>query len=247
MRLIHYDVSDTGRVRQINQDAVGVWQDGEAGLYVVADGMGGHADGEKASRTVVEELADWWKSFSPDLFHHDFRRMLQSLMQALEHANQTIYNRYNRTVTCGTTVTALLVCRNDYAVVYAGDSRCYISRGLRWDMLTVDEVWENQSDLSSSERASLHHPNRGKLVNAVGVKETLKCRSVTDQLTKDAVFLLCSDGLYKYCSARALQKSMKRCTDRGHMEKEAAGLLREVYQNGADDNVSFILVRYCAK
>lgn len=78
--------SDIGKVRKINQDAFGVFQKEDAGLFVIADGMGGYDDGEKASQTVVAELSNWWNSFSPILFGYEFQRMMSSIDLVIEYA-----------------------------------------------------------------------------------------------------------------------------------------------------------------
>ena len=200
MRLEFAGKCDIGQKREINQDSFCAYQREDAGLFVVADGMGGYTDGEKASQKVVAELSNWWNSFSPVLFDYEFKRMILSIEQAIEYANKCIYMELNRSNICGTTVTVLFIYRNLYGIIYAGDSRCYFSHRRQWRQLTVDEVWENQSSISNRERMMKDHPNRGKLVNAVGIKDSVQCRILTDNISDNTFFLLCTDGLYKYCA-----------------------------------------------
>ena len=218
MRLESVGKSNIGKKREKNQDAFGIYQNEDVGLYVVADGMGGYADGEKASQTVVAELSNWWNSFSPVLFEYDFRKMIVSIEQVIQYANEIIYTEHNQDQICGTTVVVLFIYQKYYGIVYAGDSRCYINyhqrdflwHGRKLRQLTVDEVWENQPEISSKERMMGGHPNRGKLINAVGIKKNIRCRMITDMLTSDAVFLLCSDGLYKFCTDRLIEKKYEK-------------------------------------
>lgn len=245
MRLEFAGVSDTGRKRKINQDAYCMYRDGDAGLFAVADGMGGYSDGEKASQTVMAKLADWWNSFSPVLFGYEFRKMLRSLEQSIEIANRDIYRMWNKRSICGTTITVLFIYRDLYGVVYAGDSRCYISSRWKWKQITIDEVWENQSSITDKERRQKSHPDRGKLVNAIGIREEVWCRTVTDSVLPDMVFLLCSDGLYKYCTDRFIKSCVKKCTDRQEIERLADRMIEKVYQNGAGDNISVVIVKCC--
>ena len=235
--------SDIGREREINQDAFGAWQSDDAGLFVVADVMGGHADGEKASQLVVVELLNWWNSFSPVLFEYNFREMLSSVEMTVEYANTLIYDRFNHNDICGTTVTVLFIYHAQYGIIHVGDSRCYMLRSRCWKCLTVDEIWENQNNLSIAERNMLNHPNRGKLINAVGVKKYVSSRIVTDVLQKNIVFLLCTDGIYKYCSDRDLKRCVKMCRKDANMKLAGEKMVDLVYNNSARDNLTFIIVK----
>ena len=89
-----------------------------------------------------------------------------------------------------------------------------------------------------------NHPNMGKLVNAVGIRKEIRCRVITDIILPDAVFLLCTDGLYKFCSDRLLRACVQ--TDWMSPEPAVDKLIEEVYKNGADDNITVIIVK-CQK
>lgn len=243
MRLEAAGKSDIGLKRETNQDAVCVLLRDDAGLFAVADGMGGHANGEKASRLVVEELGRWWRSFRPEDYGFVFRKMLDAVEQVIAHANSCIYAEYNQGETCGTTVTVLFLYRELYGVIYAGDSRCYLSHGRKWKQITMDEVWENQPGLGEKERRQKNHPDRGKLVNAVGIRSRVCCRAVTDAVWPDSVFLLCSDGLYKFCGDRFMKKCISKVKARQGAGWAVEELVREVYANGAGDNVSVVVVK----
>lgn len=244
MHLEYAGRSDIGKVREINQDAFGMFQKEDAGLFVVADGMGGYANGEKASQTVVAELSNWWNSFSPVLFGYEFQRMMSSIEQVIEYANEIIYTQYNQNEICGTTIVVLFIYQNYYGILYAGDSRCYMAQGRKWDTLTVDDVWENQPSVSKQERMMPAHPNRGKLVNAIGVHKHVSCRMITDVLDKGTVFVLCSDGLYKFCQDRDLRNRARKCKNEKMMEQGIETLIKMAYDNGAKDNITVVLVKY---
>ena len=140
MKLEFCGKSDIGQKREINQDMLGMYQKEDAGLFVAADGMGGHTDGEKASRLVVAQLADWWKDFSPDMYEYEFRKMIVAIEQSIEYANEKIYKNFNLNGICGTTVVVLFIYQNRYAVVYAGDSRCYLG-GSHGNFLWRKDKW----------------------------------------------------------------------------------------------------------
>ena len=236
--------SHIGKVRKIKQDAFGVFQKEDAGLFVIADGMGGYDDGEKASQTVVAELSNWWNSFSPILFGYEFQRMMSSIDLVIEYANEIIYTQYNQNGICGTTIVVLFIYRNYYGILYAGDSRCYMLQGRKWKILTVDDVWENQSSISKKECMMLNHPNRGKLVKAIGVHKNVSCRMITNVLDKDSVFVLCSDGLYKFCQDKDIRNCARKCKDKKKMEHEISSLINIAYDNEAKDNITIITVKY---
>lgn len=242
MDLHAFGKSDIGKIRKINQDAFGIYQKEDSGLFVVADGMGGYADGEKASQAVVAELSKWWDSFSPAQFGNEFQRMMTAIEQTIQYANEIIFKQYNQNSICGTTVTVLFIYKNFYGIVHAGDSRCYLLQGKKWDLLTVDEVWENQSQISARERMMKNHPNRGKLINAIGVGEHVRCRIVTDVVPADSVFMLCTDGVYKFCEDRILKKYARKCKDKYTAEQAIDRLTDTVYKNGAKDNMTIIAV-----
>lgn len=243
MNLYAFGKSDIGKVRNINQDAFGIYQREDAGLFVVADGMGGYADGEKASQAVVAELSKWWDSFLSAKFGNEFQRMMTAIEQVIQYANDIIYKKYNQNGVCGTTATVLFIYKNCYGIVHAGDSRCYLSQGNKWSLLTVDEIWENQSHISARERMRQNHPDRGKLVNAIGVGEYVRCRIITDVVPTNAIFMLCTDGVYKFCEDRVLKKYARKCKDKGSQEEAVERLTDIVYKNGAKDNMTIIAVR----
>lgn len=243
MKLEFAGKCDIGQRREVNQDSFCTCQRDDAGLFVVADGMGGYANGEKASQKIVAELSNWWNSFSPVLFDYEFKRMILSIEQVIEYANRCIYMELNRSDICGTTVTILFIYKNLYGILYVGDSRCYCRHCRQWRQLTVDEVWENQSNISDRERMMKNHPNRGKLVNAIGIKDSVQCRIITDKIFDNTNFLLCTDGLYKFCAERHIRNALRKCRDKQSMKQEINALISKVYKNGANDNISIIIVR----
>lgn len=244
MSLDCFGLSETGMVRRNNQDAFGLFHRDETGLFIIADGMGGLANGEKASGLVLSELSGWWDSFSPALFGYDFSRMISSVVDALACANGKIYRQYSQNELCGTTATVLFLFRNIYGIIHAGDSRCYMLRRSQWKCLTMDEIWENQPGADREARMRQDHPNRGLLLNAVGVQEPFECRVSTDELKTDAVFLLCTDGIYKSCSDSDMKKCAKDCRKHHNMETAVKKLAETVYRYGARDNLTAAAIRY---
>lgn len=238
----HVQVSDVGKVRNVNQDAVYAVSCGDVGLFAVADGMGGYTQGEKASGLIVDKLANWWNAFDATKYDKDFKRMLSSLQQVLEEANRDIFQQYNQEAVCGSTVVVLFIYHNSYGILHAGDSRVYLYEEHKIKQLTIDEVWENQAELTPEERKKNWNSCKGKLLNAVGIRKDLQCRIITNQVRKGMVFLLCSDGLYKYFPERKLRKYMKRVQKGKSLDESCEQLLEKTLEGEAKDNISVVMV-----
>lgn len=236
-------ISEKGLVREINQDAILMHSDACAGLFVIADGMGGHSHGEWASQQIIMSLEEWWKNFQSVTYEGDFTRMTTSIKQAVEYANREIYASYNGTEICGSTIALLFLYQNQYCILYAGDSRVYQYQSRAWKLLTVDETWENQAALSEQQRKDFKNPDYGKLMNAIGIRKRMQCRILTGQCDERTTFLLCSDGLYKFCSGNYIKHCMKKGRKTGDLEIICREMRDMVYRNGAGDNVSLIIVR----
>lgn len=233
---------EEGLHRKENQDAVFTYHLGEMALFLVADGMGGHAHGEEASRALTEEAEYWCQMFSEKFYENDFHRMVDSIRRMLSAVNQKIWQEHAGSV-CGAVFVLLFFYGNQYAVFSSGDARIYKQCFGQFRRLTCDDVWENQAKRTNQEREDLTHPYRGRITNALGVKKELQVRVISEQIMRKSVFLLCSDGLYKLCSEKIIKSEMKRVRW-GMPLKKAVGELRQiVYANGADDNLSIILVK----
>jgi len=235
---------ETGLKREVNQDAVFWAKTQDAAVCVVADGMGGHFHGEIASNLIKQTVLQCWEVFLQDNYQGKFRDMLASVRCRLAEANQSLYQEYGKNSMCGSTFVLLLCCRNQYGILYAGDSRAYVRKGFSFTKLTIDEVWENQPNLPEAERNDPRHPNRGKLVNAFGSDSDLHMRMFTDELKGGELFLLCSDGLYKMCPEKQIKTAMGRARGGGDAMKLALiDLKMKTEKAGATDNFSIIMLK----
>lgn len=240
----YLEKTDIGKKRKVNQDAVLALSEGDIALFVVADGMGGHSHGEYASGEIVSACKRYWEQGVGQITGKAFPVLVQEVEQVLQEANETIYRQYNKDAVCGSTVVALLLAEGCYAVLSTGDSRIYTycKRGI--SLLTTDDVWDNLSSTREryTEEEIKQHVNRGRLVSAMGIAETVSLHVHTGRLAKKQKFLLCSDGLYKYCDNAYLKKNLKRIKSESSMTKVAERYMEHVYRHGANDNVSFVLV-----
>lgn len=248
MRVEYCGVSDKGEKRDVNQDAIFMDARENMALFAVADGMGGYQHGEAASGAIVAEMRKWWEELSGEGGREAFDEMAYMLKQRLELANRIIYEKYNASGICGSTVVVLFIYGRNYCIYSSGDSRIYYLSGWIWKQLTVDDVWENQPEISSgySKGELKQHVNYGKLLHAIGISESMAVNGKTDLLKSGDCFLLCSDGLYKMCREKDMKKTVRDYKSGKDGQKLLEQLLQKVYENGARDNVSIVMVRWKA-
>ncbi|HLK37174.1 MAG TPA: protein phosphatase 2C domain-containing protein [Polyangiaceae bacterium] len=208
MRRTGYALTDLGRKRASNEDAFYI--DDVLGLYVVADGMGGHAAGEIASREAVDTLYGMVKRgvgqlrlLVDPLSDQDSRaacRLMESAVQAATYFVYSIAEIDREKSGMGTTISALLLL-GDYAVTaQVGDSRIYrIERGAV-EQLTEDHTliaWQLKQGLITPQEAA-RSPHKNVITRAVGNREYVQVDTQCIPLASGARFLLCSDGLHGY-------------------------------------------------
>jgi protein phosphatase len=208
LRRTGYGLTDLGRKRQTNEDAF--FADDELGLYIVADGMGGHAAGEVASREAVDTLYGMVKrgigqlhELVDPLDETDARaacRLMESAVQAATYFVYSIAEIDRDKSGMGTTISAMLVL-GDYAVTaQVGDSRIYCINGGIVEQLTEDHTliaWQLKQGLITPQEA-LRSPHKNVITRAVGNREYVQVDTRCVPLTPGGRLLLCSDGLHGY-------------------------------------------------
>ncbi|MDE8653711.1 PP2C family protein-serine/threonine phosphatase [Novosphingobium album (ex Liu et al. 2023)] len=199
------------------------------GIWLVADGMGGHAHGKYASQAIASALADLTL---PD----DIEQACDAAAAAVQVANAEILRKSQELgCTMGSTFVALLVRGCDFIVMWAGDSRAYLLRGGQLFPLTKDHTQVAamlERGLISDEEAR-EHPMRHVLSRAVGVRETLQIDAVREVLQPHDVFLLCSDGLHGVLYDTEILEILSR---KGLDASQ--DLIEAVLSRGAPDNVT---------
>lgn len=226
--------SDPGRVRELNEDAC--LCNPELGLWVVADGMGGHSCGEVASALAIESIE---RSIASGI----------GLADAVQQAHLDILaaaDNGNGADGMGTTVVALQDLGDGYRVAWVGDSRAYVWDGAtgRLSQVTQDHSLVERllsSGLISAEEAK-SHPQRHLITQCLGSKELqrVKVDGVTLEWQPEQVMLLCSDGLTEELADNDMLTIFSAQTD---LEKSADRLLRMALNKGGQDNISIILVK----
>jgi serine/threonine protein phosphatase PrpC len=219
-----------GRVRSDNEDHVLARPD--EGLWVVADGMGGHANGKWSSRTIVNAL-------EATALPADFDAASEAAAAAVHKANERIWLKAGGQP-MGSTVVVLLLRGQRFAVFWAGDSRCYLLRAGELYQLTVDhsQVQEMVAAGRLTPEEAENHPMGHVLSRAVGVGPRLELDAVSDEARVGDIFLVCSDGLTRVIPDDELATILTR----GNPGAMVDTLVATCLERGAPDNVSVAVV-----
>lgn len=245
MIISHTNLTDTGLVRKTNQDAVFADSDGDVGIFVIADGMGGHSCGDIASQAVIAGIYKWWYNLGDGRHDAGIEELLMGCEAAIMEANDYLYQRFHAAGQVGgTTVSALIVNATHFAVLNIGDSRIYRSVGGGVPVqITVDDVWQNLPQNASLTETELISDKRyGKLTAAVGAASGVKVKLFAHELESYERFILCSDGIYKYCLNGELENMAAAGVAQDSDEVTARMLEDFVRASGANDNYSLIIV-----
>lgn len=234
-RLNWESAADThvGTVRKINEDAY--LDRPEIGLWLVADGMGGHQAGDVASRMIVQSFDDLPAVQDRDEFLEEILDRLQAVNGELQR-----YAEENGAEVVGSTVALLFSFGSQVSCLWAGDSRIYALRDGQLRQLTRDHSKvEELVSLGLVDRDDADtHPVGNVITRAVGAAESLAVDVVSHELRPGDRFLLCSDGLNKTVSDAEIGDILQRC---GCAEAPKA-LLYRALDNGARDNVTAVVV-----
>lgn len=239
MRLISAGLTDQGRLRSQNQDAF--LDAPEHALWVVADGMGGHASGELASRLIVERLAT---VVSPGAAP-DFLENVEDELCAV-NAELCRRAREREVGVIGATVVALLGGREYMLCGWAGDSRAYRFQDDRLQRISRDHSLAQEMIDSglARERLDAAGPAGSAVTRAVGSEQDLVLDWALAAHAPGTQFLLCSDGLTKEVPDRVIEAEFRR--DRPPAEL-AAVLVQAALSAGGRDNVTAVVVRVQAE
>ena len=224
-----------GAVRNMNEDAF-LNRDND-GLWVVADGMGGHDAGEVASEMITASLA-----------RVNVEQPLADVVDSLEDSLLEVHQKiraYSRTHcegrTMGSTVVTFLLRESVGVCMWAGDSRLYRYRNHRLQQISDDHSQVNEMLARGmiTEEEARSHPASNVITRAVGASETLYVDITLVEVQPGDVYLLCSDGLYGAISESLIVRYLRG----GDMQASTQGLIEEALRAGARDNVTVITVQ----
>lgn len=233
-------LSDVGRVRARNEDAIG-W-DEPAAVAVLSDGMGGHPAGDVASRLAVDKVLE---SVGARAASRPWLSNEADMEGLLQEANGAVIDHAARHPECRGMGCTLVVAAFDgrHAVIgHVGDSRAYAFRDGGLEQLTVDHTAAQlavEQELLSPEQAR-HSPERHQLTRAIGLENDVKVDVSRCRTGRGDLFLLCSDGLTDMVDDVDIADVLN---DNGHdIDRSARVLLWLAMDRGGADNVSVVIV-----
>lgn len=252
MRVESFGITDRGLKRQQNEDAFLIRED--LGLFVVADGMGGHAAGEVASDLAVREIESLVEATRehedktwPE--HWQVRLSLNAnrLAQAIAAAHHRVMAAVEQSVELkgmGATVVAALIDekRAVLTVAHVGDSRAYLLRDGHLQLLTSDHSWVHEQVVAGllTEEAARHHPLKNVVTRAIGGAHEPSVDFLELNLADGDLLLLCSDGLNSMVEDKEIEEILVSSPGLG---LAAHRLVAAANSRGGVDNVTVVLVR----
>ena len=244
------EFSDTGRVRDHNEDAIG--SIGEIGLMVLADGMGGYNAGEVASGIAVQIVTNLAAegatreerdNIDP---HSGLMRQSIVLRDAIYRSNKIIYQTAQSQTNCegmGTTIVACMFYDNKISVAHVGDSRAYRMRAGQLDQVTLDHslLQELVDRGFYSEEEAQRSTNKNYVTRALGVEPTVEVEVHEYEVLPDDIYMLCSDGLCDMVEDEDIHLTISTFND--SLDVVGQQLVDLANDHGGRDNISVMLAQ----
>ncbi len=243
--------TDVGRKRSHNEDNFAIMA--EYGLYVVADGMGGHSSGEIASKMAVDTLHEFFAATSDDPertwpYKMDRAKGYEEnrLITGIKLCNLRIYEQAQRNSKqrgMGTTICTLFAVEDGVYIAHVGDSRVYRIRNEQIEQLTEDHSllndYKKMKKLTEEEIANVPHKN--VIVRALGMKDTVKVDTRFEAPRAGDAMVLCSDGL---CGPVTDEKMLEIVLNAPDLPTASHRLIENANENGGPDNITCVIARW---
>ncbi len=247
-----WGATDVGMKRRLNEDVFLV--DEDLGLYLVADGMGGHAAGEVASRLAADEIIRTFSdrvSLGDETWPEHWNMARSAAANLLVDAIMAGHERVTRAVSrdsnlkgMGTTVVAAVhpSASRTLIICHVGDSRAYRLRNGEFSALTDDHSWVHEQVAAGflTEEAARSHPLKNVVTQALGGSTEPRVDILETEVEEGDLYLLCSDGLNSMLTDDEIAS---RLDERGSLEDIATQLIAAANDRGGNDNVSVVLLR----
>jgi PPM family protein phosphatase len=246
-----FGLSETGPVRHMNEDCFVSAED--LRLFVVADGMGGHAAGEVAAKLAVESIENfirrshettdfsWPYGIDPTL-SYEANRLKTAVSLANRRINRMAEN-HDDYLGMGTTVVCALVSHGQLVVAHVGDSRLYVCHDHALVQLTEDDSWA-ATVLGSRNGSTAPPATRHVLTNVLGARPDTLVHLLERELTGNETLLLCSDGLHGSVPQDTLRDVLLSDQD---LPAVAQSLITTALEHGSRDNITALVVRCSGK
>jgi len=250
MRIRYAAKTDVGMKRTHNEDYFSLVEDEQ--LFLVADGMGGHASGEVASKMATEAIQEFFTRSKDDdaTWPYKLDRQLSyvenRLAVGIKLANQRIFEaalkdlRYKG---MGTTIVGGQIVGDKFYIAHVGDSRCYRVRGDGIQQMTRDHsLLEDYKDAKPgmSDEEQRKFPHKNVITRALGMRETVQVDVVAQDIQDGDVYLLCSDGLSGMIEDPVILKTMKSSQN---LELAVAELVNAANSAGGTDNITVLALQ----
>ncbi len=244
LRLDVAQLTDVGRRREHNEDnmAFVIPKDSQVmaskgALFIVADGMGGHAAGEVASEIAVDTVSNMY-------YQEDSNDVAVSLLRAIRRANASIHQRAAENLLrtgMGTTCVAAVLRGNMAYIANVGDSRAYLLRGNQVKQISNDHSWvaeQVRAGLLTEEQARTH-AQRNVITRCLGTQAEVDVDVFQEELCEGDSLVLCTDGL----SGLVSDEELHRIVDQFVPQESVYHLVERANENGGPDNITAIVVR----
>ena len=234
-------VTHTGHVRTRNEDSILMLDD--QGIWLVADGMGGHHAGDFASQTITRNMGLYKQQESLE----DSVLLLEENILNSNSIIREKSNKLGKNATIGSTVVCAYIWQNYLFTFWAGDSRLYRYRGEELERLTEDHSYVEElvrmGKLEAKDAES--HPAANVVLKAIGIDDDLSIDFDYFELSNNDIFIICSDGLYKDLDEDSLASIVSQ--NQGSMSALSESLLSRSLDAGGTDNISIITLKVVQK
>lgn len=237
---LHFQTYTNSGSREINEDRYGVAIHENGMCFVVADGLGGHGNGEVAAQLAIDAVCVEFveNGYSEEFFENAFKKAQFEILQ--EQQRQLAPSKMK------TTVVNLVISDNKAYWAHVGDSRLYVFQNHRLKLRTLDHSVPQMLVLSKSikEKEIRNHPDRNRLMRVMGVKGEEPRFDVGDpfKLTKNQVFLLCTDGFWELIEETEMERLLKESQTPKEWIDKMSGIVRKNGEGKEMDNYTAIAV-----
>lgn len=241
--IIAYAKSDTGKVREMNQDAYYISDSSsEVKLYILADGMGGYKGGEIASNLAIKCTKNYIENNFKDT-PKDRENLIQLVASSMEYANMIVYEKSKEDKEfegMGTTLEVCLIYNNKIYIGHIGDSRIYRIRKDFMRKLTTDHSYVQKlvKDGTITKEEAEVHPKKNMLLKALGCNAFVEPDVSVKGFLKDDILLISSDGLTNMVKQEDIFQIAT-----GNIEKAPQRLIDLANQHGGMDNITVIIIK----
>lgn len=235
--------SDVGKIRNTNQDYVGVFENKKGyTLAMLADGMGGHQAGDVASKTAVNEIGRQWEKNKIT----DSEKAAKWLVKTIQEENAAIYQAGQATpefAGMGTTIEAVAVFEDDFTVAHVGDSRIYTLLEKQLIQLTEDHSLVNELVKTGeiSKEMAANHPQKNIVTQCVGMPGTIEVDVSSHLIDAKDYLLLCSDGLTNMVSEEEIAQLILK---NPNAEEAVEKMIDAANDRGGLDNITALMISF---